>query len=233
MSERQGTSPWVWIGCGCLGMAVLIVASVAGLFYVGSRMARDFATSMEDPAAQQPRALAVLGADRLPDGYHPLVAMTIPFIVKLAILSDEEPGADGRVERFGERGYIYLDFLRLGNQEELLDFFEGRTDDPRVLRRQNINLRLEEQLARGEIEREDVKVLWVAHRGEVTLSTGSGEGITTMLLFECEKDRRQRLGIWFGPDPDPEAAAEALDLAGTNADPAAITGFLEPFRPCG
>ncbi len=33
-----------------------------------------------------------------------------------------------------------------------------------------------------------------------------------MVLIECPDDERLRFGIWFGPDPDPEAAAAPVLL---------------------
>jgi hypothetical protein len=57
-------------------------------------------------------------------------------------------------------------------------------------------------------------------------------GLATFLLIECPGDRRQHLGIWFGPDPAPTEPAGAPALQGTNADPAAMKAFLGHFRFC-
>jgi hypothetical protein len=52
-----------------------------------------------------------------------------------------------------------------------------------------------------------------------------------LLYFDCG-DSRSRIGIWLGPDPDPEAAPAELDLSGTVSDPKAIETFLSPMHPC-
>jgi hypothetical protein len=53
-----------------------------------------------------------------------------------------------------------------------------------------------------------------------------------MLLFDCQGDRRLRLGLWLAPDPAPGSPAEVADLTGTPADPAALRTFLGHFRFC-
>ena len=55
-----------------------------------------------------------------------------------------------------------------------------------------------------------------------------------MMLFGCpRRDSRLRVGIWFGPDPDPAKPASETDFTGTNADPEEIRKFAEHFRFCG
>ncbi len=233
MAESKATSPWVWVGCGCVGAIGLIVAGivVAGLFLRGA--ARNLEEMMENPIARDEKAAAVLGADSLPEGYHSMVALEVPFIMKMALLSDQEPDEEGEVDSWDEWGFLYFDFLRLGNQQELLDFFEGREDSAKVLSDNGINFDLDERLARGELSREGDEILWVSHRGSVSVSQGSGSGITTVMLIECPNDKRRRLAAWFGPDPDPNAPPEELVLAGTPADEAALAALMAPMHPCG
>ena len=54
-----------------------------------------------------------------------------------------------------------------------------------------------------------------------------------MSLIECEGDSRLRIGIWFVPDPDPDAAPEELELTGTPGDPDAMADFYSHFDLCG
>ena len=63
-------------------------------------------------------------------------------------------------------------------------------------------------------------------------SGGRSQGIASMSMLECEGDSKMRMGIWFGPDPDPDAPIEDLDLTGTAADPAAIEEFYAHFDLC-
>ncbi len=245
MSERQGTSPWVWVGCGC-GIAVLVgVAALVALGFLGARKAREIRHDMTDPESRTEKVLGVLGTDAVPDGYYPMIGLSIPFLMDMAILSDLPVKDDGEPQGFDKRGFIYIAMISLGRQQkELRDFFAGRTESPDVLRRQRINLDIGERLANGKVERPDAEVLWVAHRGDVDVMGSRSEGITTLILIDCPQDRRMRMGIWFGPEPAVEAAVEAAaaseavagtapDLTGTNADQEVITRFLAHMRPCG
>jgi hypothetical protein len=153
--------------------------------------------------------------------------------MKTAILSDRPPDAHGQ-GGFDERGFIYIELLqRDGDRNELRDYFEGRSDDPSVLRDHDIRIDAREVIGRGSLDQPGRKVLWLASRGRVQMSRAARDGLTALTLIECQKsDNRGRLGIWFGPDPDLEASLDELELAGTPADPAAIDAFLAPFSLC-
>lgn len=250
MNQSKGTSPWVWIGCGC-GVALLLgVTLVAGLGFFGVRKARELERDIKDPARREAKVLEVLGAETLPSGYYPMMGLSVPFLFEMAMVSDLPGDEEEEPQGFGERGFIFFEMISLGRQQqELRDFFEGKTDDAEVLRQQNINIRIGDRLAHGELERSDGEILWVAHRGNIDVMGSRQQGITTLLLFECPNDRRMRMGIWFGPLPQGEveqAAAEAaeagstearleadLELAGTHADGAAVAAFVSGFQPCG
>jgi hypothetical protein len=236
MAEKSGTSPWVWIGCGCLAAIVLAVAAVGGLGFFGVRQVRQIEQDLRDPDARRAKALEVLGAESLPEGYYPAVSLSVPFLMDMAMLSDRqaEPGAEP--QPFGERGLVYLDVFSFGRQrDELREFFDGATTDPEVLRQQNINLDLDEVIARGEAAHPQARVRWVAHTGDVGGAGRAGQsGLVTLLLFECgESDRRLKFGIWYTPDPRLETGDETASLEGTPADGAAVEAFVAPFRPCG
>jgi hypothetical protein len=242
MARDGKTQPWVWVAAGC-GVAVLLGFLVmGGLGFAGWRWARNMERQMEDPDAREAKALEVLGAERIPEGYFAVVAMEIPFAMKMAILSDRRPDpeegggeADWSEEDLGERGLFYFEMPSWGNERgNLEDFLEGRTDDAEFLRRSSINLQRGEPIARGEV------ALPGAERGRYVVQRGTigdqGEGLTATVLVECAGDRRIRLAIWYGPDPQPvaEPAAETVevDLAGTVGDPARIGEFLGGFRFC-
>jgi hypothetical protein len=85
----------------------------------------------------------------------------------------------------------------------------------------------------------DMKLMYLAQRGELEMAAARTQGITTMMLVECPADTRQRFGIWFGPEPagsgkggSGEDVAPA-DLTGTPADEDAIREFMAHFRLCG
>ena len=236
--QERGTSPWVYIGIGCLAAFLVLVAVVVGLGYIGYRTVSGAIETMEDPVARANAAARILGADEIPQGYYPMVGMSIPFLVETAVLSDTPPDESGMVPGFNERGLIYVKTLRIGEQEqELRDFFDGKIDDPEALRNFEIDLDVDEMLDRGTFQEANRVLRWASYRGEVAANDiDSGRqrkrGLNAMVLIECPDDERLRFGIWFGPDPDPEARPGSPALLGTPADPAAIQAFMSHFDVC-
>ncbi len=233
MAEKR--SAWVYVGIGCAVLLVLGVA-VAGLggFWV-FRKAKQLEAELKDPDTRTAKVKQVLGAETLPEGYHAFAAFTVPFVMETAILTDREPNADGMITGFGERGLIYLEMIRMGqDQDELRAFFEGRTSDPTVLRRNNINIDVDEIIGRGVIPTDESTLMYVTQRGSVSAHGVSSDGITSLMLVECPQDKRARVAIWFGPDASPDSGpATAAELTGTPADEAAMREFMGHFRVCG
>ena len=234
MIEEKNTGPWIWIGLGCCVAAFGIAVVAAALLFFGAREVRQFEEDMNDPANRERKVLEILGASELPDGYYPMIGLSLPFVFDMAVLTSDPPQPDGSAtEDLGEHSFIYFKTLgRADQEEELYDFFEGKTNDPEVLRRQRINVRVDKLLDRGVIERDDTSILWVAHEGTFGIG-GSGfqQGIAGLMIFQCSGQRRIRMGIWLGPAAE-QAEGEELDLTGTAADPDAIEALVRGFRPC-
>ena len=138
------------------------------------------------------------------------------------------PGKTGRCEIYEDDG-------------ESFDYEDG---DYR-LREFSIDLDVDEVLVRGSVEEDDRTLRWAAYRGEVAADQPGGgpregrrggrqrqQGLNALVLIECPNDERLRFGIWFGPDPDPEAQAGSPALLGTPADSAAIQAFMSHFDVC-
>jgi hypothetical protein len=182
---------------------------------------------MSDPVARSSKVLSVLGADSVPEGYYPAVAFSIPFVMDVAMLTDVEPEGEGTPDGFNVRGFIYTKMLGFGQDEqELRDFFEGRTDDYDVLEDNGINMDIEEALGRGVFDLDEARVMYVAQRGEVDVQDQRAQGLTSLGLIDCPEDERRRIAIWFGPD------IEGDDFTGTAADPEAFQAFLSHFTFC-
>ena len=149
---------------------------------------------------------------------------------------EPEPGAEPE-PNFGERGFVYVKILRMGQDEqELRDYFEGRSDNADVLSDNGININVEEIIGRDTMTLGDAEVLYVVQRGRVSMGRRGNSrdaGLASMSLIECPGDDRLRIGIWFAPDPDPDAAPEDVQLAGTPGDPAAMADFYSHFDLCG
>lgn len=228
--ERSG---WFYFGVGCIVLFLLaIVVVVAGGFWL-YRGVKRLEAEVRDPVARTAKVQKILGADGLPEGYNAMMAMSVPFVMDLAILTDAEPASDGAIHGFGQRGLIYIQLVSMGQDEqELRDFFEGKTSDPRVLSRNNINIDADEVITRGVLPVEDATLMYIAQRGSVATHGYSAEGVTSIILIDCPADGRSRTAIWFGPDPSPGTPAAELDLAGTPADETAIAEFMRHFHVC-
>lgn len=234
---RQKTSPWAYIGCGCGVLVALILASVVGLTVIGYRKGKEFEESFKDPVKREAKTREVLHYDRLPAGYYPMGAFSIPMMMDMAILSDKEPppGADQRHGGgFEDHGFVYM-VLRdwMGKRGELQAYMEGRGKRPDWMKKSDVDLETQEVLGRGHVEVDGRQVLYVASRGEVQRRGRRSKGLVTLLSVDCPADKRLRLGIWFGPDPGAGEPADSVDLAGSNADPKAIQEFASHFHLCG
>jgi hypothetical protein len=220
-------------GCG-----VALVLGVVGMGAVGYglfRWGKQIESDIKDPATRTAKVKAVLGADTLPDGYHPVVGLSIPFVMEMAMLSDREPDLEGHGRGLGQRGFLYFHYVSVSPDEKALrDYFEGRTSDDSALRRAGVNFRFKDQevIRRGVVQTSGHPVLYLAQRGELEMDDDHRRGVNSLLLVDCPQDDRMRMGIWFGPDPDPGTPAATANLQGSPADEKALTAFLAHFHLC-
>ena len=239
MAETNKTSPWVWVAVGCGGFLLVCVLGAVGLGFLGFRWAKGLEATLKDPVARTDKVTGILGCEELPEGYYAMVGMSIPFVMDLAVLTDVEPVDGEEPHDIDERSFIYLEMLSFGKQsQELRDYFEGKTDNASVLRQNNINIRVDEIIKRGTIDRPNGNLLYLVQRGSLDAFGTDLDGYTAMILIDCPGDRRTRMGFWSGPDPSADrtgASAEELtagDLAGSPADEQAIRDFLSGFELC-
>jgi hypothetical protein len=233
--RKKETSPWVYIGCGCAALVILGMAAFSAFTWFAYRKGKEIEQTFSDPEAREEKAREVLVYRELPAGYYPLGAISIPFLMDMAMFGDSPPPAGTKPddhEGMKERGFLYFRMRRVGNSpQELRDYMEGKADEPEWMKG-NTDVETQEVLGRGEVDAAGQKVVYTAGRGEVNRGGRGFEGITTMMMFDCPKDERIRFGVWFGPDPSPGEPADKLDLAGTNADPEEIRKFASHFRFC-
>ena len=236
--ERRTTSPWMWLGCTCAVLVAIGMIAVVGLTWFTYSKGKEFAEGMKDPATREAKTREVLGYESLPEGWQPLGSVSIPYVMDMAMLTDEPDGPGGEP---GAPGFIYIAARNWGNdEEELRRYLRGETDRTEVLERSPMGLDQEEEIARGEVEVGGVPVLYRAGRGDLTSEGERRSGIVTVMLFDCPApdNGRMRMSIWMAADPAAETAARpapegaAPNLVGTPADPEAIRTFLAHFEPC-
>lgn len=221
MTERK--SAWAYVGTGCVTLALIAALFVVGGSFWLYRSARKFERSMTDPVARAARVREVLGVEVLPEGYHEVMAFKIPFLMQVAILSGGE----------GDHGLVYAELLDSGQgRRALRDYFEGKTADPAVLAENQIQVEVDEIIGRGVVPADDALLLYLAQRGKIEVEGFHGEGIISLILVECPDDERNRVAIWFAPDPTPDLPVAETDFSGTPADPDALAAFMGHFRLC-
>jgi hypothetical protein len=227
------TSPWVYVAIGCGGALLLALLGLAGVGLFGYRKVKQLEAELKDPNARAAKVAGVLGGE-IPPGYYPVMALSVPFLMDMALLGDQPPDAQGAPAKRMEKGFVYVKSLAMGQQaDELKSYFEGKTDDAEVLRRSNIHVNAEELIRRGVLEIPGQSTLYLAQRGDVSMGQTRTQGLTTMLLIDCPQDARQRLGIWFGPDPAPGQPVADVDWSGSIADETVMRDFLSHFKLCG
>lgn len=230
---KKKTSPWVYVGIGCGVALLLAVLAVVGVGVLAVRKGKQIEAEMKDPVAREAKVREVLGGD-IPPGYYPVVSISIPLLMNMAMLGDHPPDAKGAPSKELERGFVYVNTLATGGQQdELKRYFEGKVDDPEALRRANIHIDAKETIRRGALDLPDQETLYLAQRGSLAMDKHRTEGLTTLIFIDCPADTRQRMGIWFGPDPSPDTAVESVDWSGSVADESAMREFMGHFKLCG
>jgi hypothetical protein len=237
--QPKQTSPWVYIGLGC-GVAVLIaLAGIVGFTYLVYRQGKQMTEGFRDPKIRESKTREVIAYDNLPPGYYAGGAMSIPFLMDFAVLSDREPKAGESPDQggFNERSFIFMNMRHLRqNREKMERYLRGEAPPPEESPwgRSNVNFNTKEVIRRGELQVGGQKILYQASRGEVNHRQNKENGVVTMILPECPDDRL-RFGVWIGPAPAGSEGkpANEVDYKGTPADPAALQDFLGHFRLCG
>lgn len=232
MAEGNKITKTLGIGCTLVfiigGIALLIVS------VLGFRQYKEIEKDMENPV---PRAQSILGFETLPEGYHVMTAIAIPAVNETVVLNDK-PRVEGEEPQLGDRGFVYtlvkIPFMKQKNTQGLEDFFAGRSDDPSVLKDNNINMDVnaENIVTRGSVESNGATILYIATTKGPSGDHVTMEGLTTLMFIQCEGDKRIRFGVWNTGVMPTAAEDGSLDYTGTVADEAAMKDFLGYFQFC-
>jgi len=226
-------SPWFYVLSGCAVLVVVVGVVLVGLAVWGVRTAKEFKADLEDPVRREQRVLETLGAERLPDGWKPVMWFSVPMVFKMAMLTAGEPvvtSEENDVE-VGDRMFFFIETIGDRADEARRRFEEG--DDIAVLLRDaNLNYDIERELDRGTLDVPGGTMLWVAGIAEADLQgTASGKGLGAVGLIDCEADRRSRFVVWVEPIPEGDLDDPAVREA-TPADPRHLASFLSYFSLC-
>ena len=235
MDPRKPSSPWKWVLLGC-GLAFVVgVGIIAALGYSTYRWGKSVEAKMKDPATREAEVRRVLGCVVLPKGYYAVAALSIPFIMDMAVLSNEPPTASGKPGRMGERGLIFMRIITLGKQrQEVEDYFEGRSQDAEPLRRSGIHIDSSEVLKRGVLEARGShpRLRYLVQRGSLSQSGRRSQGLITIVLPACPSKDKQTMVIWTGPDPSSGGVLDPVLIPDTVADEGAIAEMMGLFKLC-
>lgn len=235
----KSTSPWVWVGCGCVGAVVLGIGACIGLGVVGTRFARNLEEELKDPVRRQERAREILGADELPAGFHAQLHVSVPLIFEMVVLSDGEPveyrdegQADLKARNLGDNAFIYLALPDIGDaREDFERLLEG--EDTRDLDNVQLDLdfRSEEILARGEIDLPPEHLRYSTQRGEFRDGRQRSPGIYTVMLVDCPSPSKVRAAFYWHRQTDLPPPPEADPGARPYEDD--LRAFMSHFQLCG
>ncbi|MBS1148871.1 MAG: hypothetical protein H6Q89_569 [Myxococcaceae bacterium] len=232
---KQQRSPlfYVAIGCGGLMALILVGFAVAGLLLV--RAGKGLVEGMTDPKQKAANVQKMLGT--APAGYYPVVTMSVPLFMDMALLGDKEPLEDGGFADF-DKGFMYFRIIANEQSNKAKDFFDGKDSDTSALKGSGVNVDAKDILRRGALKTSNgTNVKYVATRGTMDTQGQRREeqksGLNTVMYFECPGDTAVRMGVWMMRDLDPSLPTDQLKLEGTVADEAEIVGFIQPLTPCG
>ncbi len=231
--SQESTRPtWSLMGCGCGAVMGVILIVIMGLAWYSYEKSKAFKEELGDPAARDRASRQILGYRELPEGYHPMGGFSVPFVMKMAMLSDREPApgetVEGAADAFDRRGFVFMKTRALGDRDrKLREYFAGRRETSDFFHDVDLQFASSEVLGRGALDAAGGHVLWVAERGTMKLGGSTRDEVLARLLVECPDDGRLRVGMWFEPAP-----AEGSAYGGTPADGEAIGRFLNHFRLC-
>ena len=226
---KSSTSTLGWMGCGCGLLVALALAGIVGVTLFGYRKGKEIERTFKDPAARTEATREILHWRELPEGYYPAGAVSMPMLMEMAILSDEEPepGEAGHGRAFHERGLVFMSFNSwIGKEDELLRWLRGETKQaPKWIQRSDAKIDPGQVLKRGTVEVNGQSIVYVVSRGDAMAqvpeppeppqppaSPPAAEDAGDQVTAERE----------IPPEPDAPADPETTDLGTAEPEPESV-----------
>jgi hypothetical protein len=227
-------------GCGCGILLLLAALVVGGLFYLLHRQAGVTPAALNDPAALPRKAQEVIPYHQLPAGYRPVSTLEIPLVMEMAIFADRDLQKGGLATHTfptGTHSFIYIKTLNLigagtteAESRRLLS--PRRNDTPPWMQGFGFQVRRNQLVRAGSLTAAGHTVIYKAVRSNLRTPSRNLASLMALMVIECPGSRWTHTAMWMTPDPAPEKPLDAIDLAGTPADPQAIASLLGGFSLC-
>ncbi len=232
VAKQRSPVFYVFLGCGLMVLLMIVGGGVVcGGCLVGLNQ---MGKGIVDPQKREENVKKMLGGS--PTGYYPLVTLSVPMVMDMAVLGDAPMVPDAGPPDV-KRVIQYWRIISNDNTRQMKDWFDGKDVSADVFRRNSINVDVKDIVGRGVVKTGDgATVKYVATRGQV-MNDFQGRGahaqLSTLLDFECADTSSVRVGVWSERDLHPDKAADEIDPKGTVLDEAQIAPLVAQLRPCG
>lgn len=244
---KKSTSPWVYVGCGCVALVAFVLLGIGAMGFAGFRFAKNLEEEFKDPRKRQESALAILGSETLPEGFHAQMNLRIPMLLEMVMLSDgpvseydeERRQVDLSSETLGDKAFIFMALADMGTtRRDIERLMEGKTGGLNNVQF-DLDFRSSQILGRGEFEISPQKLRYVAHRGEFGDDHDTPEGTYAVMMIECPGSSKVRSSkvrsafYWqrYGGGAEEVEGGDDVDLAGTPYEEN-LRAFMGHFNVC-
>ncbi|MEM8932294.1 MAG: hypothetical protein AAGE94_14020 [Acidobacteriota bacterium] len=237
---KNKTPAWIWIGCGCLAAIIGLAVALGGVGFAGVKFFQGMVDDMADPVARTEAALDLLGAETLPDGWHPYAVFRIPFAMTLVMLSDGEPlpAVEGdfgdkieslerlalNADSIGDNLWIYTRIRgrKAGDGVTIDEVISGsRSGGAQVDLGTEFDVTAD--LGDGQLQLGDQAISWAARQGTMVAKGDTIPGIWSILGITCPDDTFHEV-VWFQRSATAESDETTVvegSMAATAAESAA------------
>lgn len=167
-SEDKSRSLSSIIGCGCAIVVALFLVAIVATTLLTYRAGKQMKEVAGDPQRAAAAVREVLPYEELPDGYHPVGVLSVPWVMDIAFLGGPAEPTEGESL---SQGFVFVRIRDwFGRGERSRQVLESGEGDDAPIAQQQIRFEPEETLGRGEIASGGATVAWVARRGKVEMN---------------------------------------------------------------